>query len=177
MSQKVKKTMLIFMMMIAVAAVGGYSFMQLSQFGQNPTGERLERIKKSPHYQDGSFKNRHFTPELAEGTNYWDILKAYMVKVENKEPKQPLPSVKTDLKNIQSDKPVLAWFGHSSYFLKIEGKTILVDPVFSGHASPVSFFLANYAGSNVYSVEDFPEIDVLVISHDHYDHLDYETVK
>ncbi|MEZ4902888.1 MAG: hypothetical protein R2822_14610 [Spirosomataceae bacterium] len=131
--------MIVFLIVVATIAVGGYLFMQQPQFGQNPTGERLKRIQQSPHYQEGSFKNEHFTPELAEGTNYWDILKAYMVKVENKEPKQTLPSIKTDLKNLSSAYPVVVWFGHSSYFLHIEGKNILVDPVFSGHASPVSF--------------------------------------
>lgn len=169
--------MLIILVLLVVLALGGYLFMQQPQFGQNPSGKHLERIKKSTHYQEGGFKNQNFTPELAEGINYWDLLKAYIPKVENKEPNKPLPSIKTDLKNIQSDKPVVVWFGHSSYFLRIDSKNILVDPVFSGHASPVSFFGANYAGSNVYSVEDLPAIDVLVISHDHYDHLDYETVK
>lgn len=177
MFRKIKKTMIILFITLIVLSLGGYLFMQQPQFGRNPSGKSLERIQKSPHYQNGAFKNQHFTPDLAEGVTYWDILKAYIPKVENKEPSQPLPSIKTDLKNIQSDEPVVVWFGHSSYFMRIEGKNVLVDPVFSGHASPVSFFGANYAGSNVYSFDDFPELDLLIISHDHYDHLDYETVK
>ena len=177
MFRKLRKTMLYLFSIIAVLALGIYVFMQTSPFGQNPEGARLERTKKSLNYKEGAFQNQHFTPDLAEGATYWKILMAYTSKVENKEPNKPLPSVKTDLKNIQSDKPVVVWFGHSSYFMRIEGKNILVDPVFSGHASPVSFFGANYPGSNVYSVEDFPELDVLIITHDHYDHLDYETVK
>ncbi len=154
-----------------------YLYMKQPQFGRNPSGKHLERLKKSPQFQNNAFQNQSLTPDLAEGVSYWDILKAYIPKVENKEPDQPLPSVKTDLKNIQSDKPVIVWFGHSSYFMRIAGKNILVDPVFSGYASPVSFFGSNYAGSNVYSIDDFPDLDLLIITHDHYDHLDYETVK
>lgn len=177
MSRKFKKTMMTTLLILAALALGGYFYMQQPQFGRNPEGAHLEKIKKSSHYKEKGFQNQHLTPDLAEGTTYWDILKAYFVKVENKEPNQPLPSVKTDLKNLPNDAPSVVWFGHSSYFLKVEGKTILVDPVFSGNASPVSFFGSNYGGSNIYSLDDFPPIDLLIISHDHYDHLDYPTVK
>jgi L-ascorbate metabolism protein UlaG (beta-lactamase superfamily) len=177
MFRKLKKTMFVLVGILVALSLAVFLFMQQPQFGQNPSGKRLERIQKSPHYQKEAFQNLNLTPELAEGATYWDLIKAYIPKVENQEPSRPLPSVKTDLKNIQSDKPIVVWFGHSSYFMRIEGKNILVDPVFSGHASPVSFFGKNYAGSNVYSVDDFPELDLLVISHDHYDHLDYETIK
>jgi L-ascorbate metabolism protein UlaG (beta-lactamase superfamily) len=53
----------------------------------------------------------------------------------------------------------------------------LIDPVFSGHASPFSFSAKSFAGTDVYTVEDLPGIDILIISHDHYDHLDYKTIK
>ncbi|GAB2767215.1 MBL fold metallo-hydrolase [Rhabdobacter roseus] len=151
-------------------------FMQQKQFGKNPTGTRLERVQQSPNYRDGAFQNQSPTPDLAEGVTYWHILRQYFKKVEGKEPLDTLPSVKTDLKVPLAEAPTLVWFGHSSYFIRLGGKTILVDPVLSGYASPVSFFGKNYLGSNVYSVDDFPEIDVLIITHDHYDHLDYQTV-
>ena len=162
---------------IITLVIGTFVFLQTDVFGQTATGNRLERIKKSPHFKDEKFNNAHFTPDLAEGISYWDILKSYLKKAENKEPDFVLPSVKTNLKTLNSDNPQLVWFGHSSYLLRINGKTILVDPVFSGHASPVWFMIKNFEGSNVYSVEDMPEIDVLIISHNHYDHLDYKTVK
>ena len=177
MQMKTIKRVSIFFGIIAVVAIGGLIFLQTDVFGQSPSEKRMERIKKSPHFKDGKFNNEHFTPDLAEGVSYWDILKSYRKKVENKEPDFVLPSVKTDLKALNSDNPKLVWFGHSSYLLFINGKTILVDPVFCGHASPVSFMIKNFEGSNVYSVDDMPEIDVLIISHDHYDHLDYKTVK
>ncbi|HEV7348232.1 MBL fold metallo-hydrolase [Telluribacter sp.] len=150
--------------------------MQQKQFGKAPSGARLERIQKSPNYRDGAFQNQSPTPDLAEGVTYWDILKSYMKKVEGKEPLDSLPSVSTNLKNIESEQPTVVWLGHSSYFIRLAGKNILVDPVLSGYASPVQFFGKNYPGSNVYSVEDFPDIDLLLLTHDHYDHLDHSTL-
>lgn len=91
-------------------------------------------------------------------------------------PSGVIPSQKTDLKNLDREKDVLVWFGHSSYFMQLSGKTFLVDPVFSNHASPLSFTVNAFKGSNVYSAADMPEIDFLLISHDHWDHLDYDTM-
>jgi L-ascorbate metabolism protein UlaG (beta-lactamase superfamily) len=170
------KIMTTILTIIALLGMGTFVFLQTEVFGQNPSGADLERIKKSVHYRDGKFNNEHFTPDLKEGVNYWDILKAYTKKVENKEPSEPIESVKTDLKSL-SDEPQIVWFGHSSYLIHINGKNILVDPVFSGHASPFSFAVKSFEGADIYKVEDMPPIDVLVITHDHYDHLDYKTVK
>ena len=72
--------------------------------------------------------------------------------------------------------PILVWFGHSSYLIQTGGKRILVDPVFC-MASPVSFVNKPFKGTELYTPDDMPDIDYLVISHDHWDHLDYNTVK
>jgi L-ascorbate metabolism protein UlaG (beta-lactamase superfamily) len=69
------------------------------------------------------------------------------------------------------------WFGHSSFLISIGGKKILADPIFSERPSPVQYAGSkSYAGTLIYDTEDFPELDVVVISHDHYDHLDYNTI-
>lgn len=60
--------------------------------------------------------------------------------------------------------------------MQIEGKRFLVDPVFSGSASPVPGTVKAFKGTDRYTVDDLPPVDYLVISHDHYDHLDYETI-
>ncbi len=171
-----KKRMIIFILILLSLSTGSYLFLEQKQFGQLPTGTRLERIKKSPYYRDGSFQNQHFTPDLAEGTSYWDILKAYLNKPKNTEPPHSLPFVKTNLNNLDTNKTQIIWFGHSSYLIKTNGLTVLVDPVFSGNASPVSFFGKNFSGSNEYKISDFPQIDMVIITHDHYDHMDYKTI-
>jgi len=165
------------LLIIAALALAVYLFMQQPQFGKKPSGERLERILQSPNYRDGSFQNINPTPQLAEGETMFNVLCKFLFdkKVRNK-PANSLPSQKTDLLALNPDEDVIVWFGHSSYFMQIDGKKILVDPVLSGAASPIQMTTKSYSGSDVYTVNDFPEIDYLFISHDHYDHLDHETV-
>jgi L-ascorbate metabolism protein UlaG (beta-lactamase superfamily) len=95
---------------------------------------------------------------------------------KDKRPQNQIPSIKTDLHALNPNEDVLVWFGHSSYFIQIDGKKILVDPVFSGSASPFSFNVKAFGGSNFYQPDDIPELDYLVITHDHWDHLDYKTI-
>jgi L-ascorbate metabolism protein UlaG (beta-lactamase superfamily) len=114
---------------------------------------------------------------MREDASYRTMIVDYFNKADDNTPSKPLPSIRTDLKALPDDKPAIVWFGHSSYLIKSKGITVLVDPVFSGSASPVSFFGKSFPGTNVYSVNDMPDIDLLILSHDHYDHLDYETVK
>ncbi len=78
--------------------------------------------------------------------------------------------------NLPIDTNVLVWFGHSSYYIQTDGKRILVDPVFSGNASPVPGTVKSFNGTDIYTVADLPPIDYLFISHDHYDHVDYKTL-
>jgi L-ascorbate metabolism protein UlaG (beta-lactamase superfamily) len=142
-----------------------------------PRGNRLENIKKSPNYRNGAFQNLSETPDLTEGANYFTVTKdLFCNKDKRLAPAGILPSVKTDLKMLPPDENVLVWFGHSSYFMQIDGKRMLVDPVFSGNASPVSFTTKAFAGTDIYTADDMPMIDYLFISHDHYDHLDHQTM-
>lgn len=90
--------------------------------------------------------------------------------------KQAVSAVKTDLKHLPQTENLLVWFGHSSYLLQMDGKRILVNPVFYA-ASPVSFIRRPFEGADLYKPDDMPEIDYLVITHDHWDHLDYQAVK
>jgi L-ascorbate metabolism protein UlaG (beta-lactamase superfamily) len=81
-----------------------------------------------------------------------------------------------DLHHLPADSAALVWFGHSSCFIQVGGKRILIDPVLSANASPVPGSVKAFEGTTSYTVADLPDIDYLLISHDHYDHLDYETV-
>ena len=145
-------------------------------FGENPRGKRLERIQASENYRKGSFVNVEPTDVMRKGVSMIRITKDFINKSKNTEPSRPIPSVKTDLNTLNASIPQLVWFGHSSYLISSNGFTILVDPVFSGNASPVGIFAKSFEGSNVYSADDMPEIDLLLLTHDHYDHLDYLTI-
>jgi len=149
--------------------------MLLKVFGKNPSGDELKKTEASPNYKNKNFQNLVPTP-MMEDVSMLSVLWKFMNKPKNTIPPKPLPSVKTDLKYLPDNETSIVWFGHSSYLIKINGKYILVDPVFSGHASPFSFSVKSFAGTNVYNVDDFPPIDLLLITHDHFDHLDYTTV-
>jgi L-ascorbate metabolism protein UlaG (beta-lactamase superfamily) len=144
--------------------------------GKAPSGARLQRILQSPDSKEGVFQNLTPTPVMAEGVTFFKMLGDYHRRPKDTVPDRPLPSVRTDLKALPSDRPVIVWFGHSSYLIKVKGFHILVDPVFSGNASPVSFFARAFPGADVYGVEDLPDIDLVLLTHDHYDHLDYKTI-
>ncbi|WP_080777376.1 MBL fold metallo-hydrolase [Chryseobacterium phocaeense] len=163
---------------ITVLATATYFYMKQPQFGALPEGERLELIKNSPHYKDGKFRNLVEKPTISEGYSItgeiWEVLTK---KFPRTEPVDALPSIKTDLKALPRNRNVMVWFGHSSFFLQVDGIRILVDPVFSGRISPLPGKPSAYKGSDIYSVADIPEIDYVLLSHDHYDHLDYETAK
>lgn len=167
-------SVLLFILLIAAAVA---VFMNSPKFGRSPRGERLERIKKSPHYRNGQFHNIHATRQITSGKSRAGTMLEFLFgKKERNRPGHPLPVIKTDLKNLDKNENLLIWFGHSSYLIQAEGKRILVDPVFMS-ASPVGFFNKPFKGTAVYNPEDIPDIDYLIITHDHWDHLDYGTVK
>mgnify|MGYP000101809346 CR=1 FL=1 len=153
------------------------TFLKPSIFGKAPSGKRLERIKQSPNYRNNAFQNQSATPDLTDGATYFSVVKDMLFKKDKRrEPNFEIPSLKTNLLSLNPNENVLVWFGHSSYFMQIDGKKFLVDPVLSGNASPVSFTTKAFKGSDNYKVEDLPFIDYLIITHDHYDHLDYKTI-
>ncbi len=151
--------------------------MFLREYGKRPSGQHLETIKLSPNYKFKSFQNLTRTEMISKDTSLLKVTKDFLTKPKDIEPSGILPFIKTDLKSLPSEQPLIIWFGHSSYLIKVNGKIILIDPVFSGSASPFSFMIKAFKGSNEYQPEDFPEIDFLLITHDHYDHLDYKSIK
>jgi hypothetical protein len=166
----------LFVIILLIGAVG--IFMQQPRFGKAPTGETAQKISRSPHYKNGQFQNLSYTPALTEGASYSGIMQKFLFgKKVRPKPLDMLPSKKIDLLNVPLSENVLVWFGHSSYFMQVDGKRMLVDPVMSGSASPIKFTTRSFAGSDAYTVDDLPDIDILFISHDHYDHLDHDTIR
>lgn len=163
------------LILLAIISTGLY--LQLPKFGTLPEGKHLERMKQSSHYQDGEFKNLVPTPQIVEGSSLASNVWKYLFNEKDRPaPTEPLPTVKTDIKNLPIDQDLVVWMGHSSYYVQLGGKRILIDPILSSYAAPVSFANHAFLGTTIYTAEDFPEIDYLLISHDHWDHLDYPTV-
>lgn len=172
-----KRIILTLVVIAALLTISIKLYMKQEKFGKEPIGERLIRLAKSPHFKDGKFQNLSFTPELTDGNTLWGVTYNYFFNAApRRRPVDIIPSVKRNLLSIPADSNYLVWFGHSSYLMQIDGMRFLVDPVFSGNASPVPGTNKAFKGTDVYTADDLPDIDYLFISHDHYDHLDYETL-
>lgn len=169
--------LIIFVVIIFAVFGAVFLYIHFPMFGRLPQGERLARIQKMPNYRDGQFHNIHATPVLIKkglASTWFGFL---FRETKNLTPPKALPSIKTDLKRLNPKEDVMVWFGHSSYFLQISGKRILIDPLFSEVSSPVLFFPKAFEGTCTYQADDILELDYLIITHDHWDHLDYQTVK
>lgn len=170
------KIIYILLAIILLLTIAVLVFMNLPRFGRLPQGERLKRMEMSPNYRSGEFRNLSITPHLTSGKSRLRMMFDFMFeKREANRPDKPINAVKTDLKNLSTDRDFIVWFGHSSYLLQINGKRMLIDPVFY-YASPVSLFNRPFRGADIYKPEDMPDVDYLIITHDHWDHLDYKTV-
>lgn len=144
--------------------------------GKRPSGNRMRQLNDSPNFKDGIFLNIEQTSVNPHNVSMIKILSDFRNRPKSVVPPLELPSIKSDLINLDSEKPSIVWFGHSSYLIKSGGLNILIDPVFSGNASPVKFFGKAFKGADIYKAEDMPNIDLLIITHDHFDHLDYKTI-
>lgn len=175
-SRQKKMTLWILLSILVLGVAGVLSFLAQPSFGKLPSGERLERIQRSPNYRNGMFCNQIPTPMMTGEKSRWQALWDFVFgSREGLRPDKVVPVVRTNLKQLPRELNLMVWFGHSSYLLQVDGKRILVDPVFHA-AAPVSFVNRPFAGTDIFHTEDMPDIDLLVITHDHWDHLDYQTV-
>jgi L-ascorbate metabolism protein UlaG (beta-lactamase superfamily) len=156
-------------------ALGALVFLSLPRFGALPSRERLERAEASPQYRDGKFRNGMETSRSAPGTGVSDMLARALEPSPRRVPAVALPAAKSDLGSLPEGS--LVWLGHSSFVLRLGGTTVAADIVLGRHASPVGFLVGSFPGTDVYSARDFPDLDALLISHDHFDHLDQEAAE
>nr|WP_321469117.1 MBL fold metallo-hydrolase [uncultured Desulfobulbus sp.] len=158
-------------------ALGGMVMFKQPQLGELPQGKELNRVQQSPNYENGGFTNPIYTPLFAEGVNMLSVIRDnFFAKKKRLVPERVLPTRKVSLKSLDKDRDLLIWLGHSSWYVQLTGKRILIDPVLSAYAAPFSFMNKAFAGTSLYAADDLPEIDCVLISHDHYDHLDYATL-
>lgn len=166
-----------FLISLLVLVLGIWWFLNRPIFGKLPSGARLERIKTSPNYKNGAFQNLTPTPQLAEGYSMWKVMLRFLFsKPKGAVPSSPIKTVHTDLHSLDKRVDQLVWLGHSSYYFTLNGQSYLVDPVLSKYASPVAGSNKAFKHTYQYTVDDLPAIDFLIITHDHFDHLDYATI-
>jgi L-ascorbate metabolism protein UlaG (beta-lactamase superfamily) len=147
--------------------------------GARPSGERADRVSRSPQYRDGAFRNRADTstvPTLDSGRR---ALREYREGRGNTKPAGPIPLVDSGLAGIDSGPTGLhvTWYGHASTLVEIDGARVLIDPVWGERVSPSPLVGPRRLHQPPVAIEALPAIDAIVISHDHYDHLDLPTVR
>ncbi len=149
------------------------------QFGAPSSGQALERIQASSHYQEGQFVNGIET-SMDMGVGAMAKTLQEFVTAKNVRPNRPLPT-RFDhaafMSSVENDQVRVTWYGHSAILLEIQGKRLLLDPMLGPAASPVSFFAKRFPYQTPINIDPFTDIDAILISHDHYDHLDYGSIR
>jgi len=151
----------------------------MSAFGKRPSGLRLERMQASPRYQDGTFRNTHpVGPGLKKGT-VGPTMAEFLCGGQRRTPPAPLPArdplaawarpVETGLR--------ATWLGHSTVLVEIDGLRVLTDPVWGERASPVGLVGPKRFQPVPLPIDKLPPLDAVIVSHDHYDHLDFPTIR
>ncbi|MBD2714227.1 MBL fold metallo-hydrolase [Microvirga sp. STR05] len=168
--------------MVALLLVAGVAFANLSpELGGKPTKNQRAAYAKSGHYRDGEFQNLVPTEQLTGGSLVSVMWKFLFSSVPNETPTAPLPTQQLDSLSITRKTPDMVrvtWFGHSASLVEIGGKNILLDPMLSVKMGPLPLLTPKrYNPALAITAEQLPLIDAVLISHDHYDHLDYQTIR
>jgi L-ascorbate metabolism protein UlaG (beta-lactamase superfamily) len=159
--------------------IGITLFLNLSpQFGATKKAIRTGEVLNSPNYKDGEFENQETTVTMTEFK--LSTVPKFFTNGDNKIPDFPLPVEKVkpgQIGQLNDSLARITWFGHSTILLETAGKAILIDPMLGNVPAPIA-----WAGSPRFNeelpidAEDLPFIDAVLISHDHYDHLDYGSI-
>ncbi|PID26797.1 MAG: hypothetical protein CR982_08250 [Candidatus Cloacimonadota bacterium] len=177
----IKRILLLFITLFIIFFIVVVSYINLHPtFGGVPNEESKTRIEKSSHFDGEHFANLVETDATSIGKsegkreiNRWALFKNFIFPPKGKNPEKikTIPLKSDELKNGQ-----FIWLGHSTVLFKTNNTTIITDPVFN-NAAPVPFFIQPFDMSDKPKIEDLPFIDVVLISHDHYDHLDYKAIQ
>lgn len=152
----------------------------MKSFGKAAQGERLERLRDLPLWDGERLRNIHpVLPGLRDPNAQRPTLREFLCGDDGRTPPQPLPS--HDPREAWLRKPAsglrATWLGHSTVLLEIDGWRVLTDPVWGQRASPFALLGPKRFQPVPVGLRDLPEVDAVVISHDHYDHLDYPTIR
>ena len=176
----IKKIMLgVLFLVTAVAILYAVVVHTVPSFGGDLSNAQKQELEKLSNFKGGKFSNRRDVPEKLSFSKFMTLgYTFFTTKVVNGTPSSPLEINKIDsssLANFEGTR--LFWFGHSAFLLQHKKLNILIDPMMGNVPAPLSFLGGKrFTKTLPIPPEDLPEIDVVIYSHDHYDHLDYKTV-
>ena len=167
------------MVLVALLVVGATSLWLIARetMGAAPEGARLARMQRSPQWRDGVFRNR--LPRV-DGPYSRMVGEFFFGGSDYRTPDSAIaiiPRTAADYRDGPATGLRVTWLGHSTLLLEIDGKRVLIDPVWGERASPFTFAGPKRFFAPPLPLTELPDVDVVVISHDHYDHLDMETIK
>lgn len=151
----------------------------LRAFGGSPEGERLARVRSSPRWKDGRFRNRVPTVTVAP-SRILETLRRHVRGDEVRYPTRPIPVVSRSRADFETPPATglrVTWLGHATALVEIDGARILTDPVWSERVSPSEWIGPRRFFAPPLPLEELPPIDAVLVSHDHYDHLDMRTIE
>ena len=152
----------------------------MKSFGEKPGETRLERMKASPLWTGNGFRNLYpVMPGLRDPTASMPTVPEFIWGGERRVPRGPLPSVNPLETWVRRSVSGLraTWLGHSTVLIEIDGLRVLTDPVWGPRASPFRLLGPRRFQPVPVPLHSLPPIDLVVVSHDHYDHLDYPTIR
>lgn len=175
-------TILIFAGFMVVMIAIGVLFLYLSpEFGQTPTEDQKQVYARSENHNGKKFVNQGEIDMAMSLGKLTKMIRAFINQVPNTTPNGDIPVEKIDSLEVvdyEHTKPRLIWFGHSAFLLQIAGQHILLDPMFGKVPAPHPRLGPKRFSSQLpIEVEKLPVIDAVIYSHDHYDHLDYGSVR
>lgn len=152
----------------------------IAQFGGKVTTALQTRYARSPQWKNGRFENLAETSIDMHFTDLPNLLYQQFFKTEGRQPKSPIPIAPFDREAFMAPaaQPKFIWLGHSAVLIRWKDKTMLMDPMLGPDASPIAPFRAKrFSEHTLELIDQFPEIDLLLMTHDHYDHLDLASIK
>lgn len=148
-------------------------------FGGKVQGARLKRILASPNNKKGKFMNPVSVKRNPSNKLMFKAMIKFMKRDRRRAPTKTITNLKINPEDYSGkrNEPVVRWLGHSNLIVMVDGVTILIDPALSERAAPFSFSgPKSFPFENPYTPSQMPDCDILLISHDHYDHLDHKTI-
>ncbi len=172
-----KRTSITMAVLLVLAVLLALIVVDFDSLGGSASGRRLERVEQSPNYRKGQFVNLEPTEVMLDGSLF-SSTQEFFFGEGRRVPEEPLPAMAPDLSSFPlSDSSLeVIWLGHSTVLMAFDGAVLLIDPVFDDNASTVAGVAKRFQPSPL-KREDLPALDAIVISHDHYDHLEMSTVR
>jgi len=143
--------------------------------GGRLSGARAERAARSPQFRDGTFHNRAGTRTMVADPGR-NLLRELIFGKQKRRPTAPVPLLRPSAPQA-TDELAIIWYGHASALVEIEGRRVLLDPMWSDRCSPSGVVGPRRLHEPPVRLDELPPLDAILISHDHYDHLDMATIQ